>query len=165
MQLKSKSHNLCSKKCFPDLLNKKTIGELYTLFVESEMDEKEYQTIQAMRCKGETITASDVEEITEDEVIIDRTLLFGVTSAKIKWHIYFKEGKIHKLIYANNTIITHRSYFEVDLSELIPSSGKLYPECCDYQFCALLINMGIELSFTHFDYEKRTKIFYGKVEL
>jgi len=125
------------------------------------MDEMEYQTIQSLMCKGEIITVSDIEEIS-DEVFLERTLLFGYTSSRFTCHVYFKGERIHKLIYSHGGVVSHNTYAEVAPAELIPSK-RLYPEACDYAFCSLLITMGIELPFTTFDNTRKKKIFYGKV--
>lgn len=66
----------------------------------------------------------------------DRTLLYGYTCNKKNFHVYMKNMKI------------------------VPDKW-LYPEYCDYRFCKLLKNHGIELPFTAYQEERPIKDFYG----
>lgn len=127
------------------------------------MNFEKFQTIQTIQKKSdEYITVSDVEEISKEEGLGDRTLLYGYNVSKFKWHVYFKYGLIHKVIYSNKNPISHKKFEEVNPKILIPNK-RLYPEACDYLFCSLLISMGFELLFTNFNKEKRKKMFYGMV--
>lgn len=125
------------------------------------MNEKEYETLKSLRCDNEVITVSDVSEETA-EGLIDRTLLYGYTPSRFTWHVYLKDERIHKLIYANREPVTHDRFESVEPKILIPNK-RLYPEACDYSFCALLITMGFSLPFTTWNPDRKWKIFYGMV--
>lgn len=81
----------------------------------------------------------------------DRTLLYGYDCDRRTWHIYQKDGEIHRAIY-----ITHNpkpeAYDhgpELDVEILVPNK-RLYPEACDFEFCKKLKQLGAWLSFTTF---------------
>jgi hypothetical protein len=126
------------------------------------MNSLEFKCLKLMlETDEETITSSDIEEISEG--LGERTLLYGKTSSKFSWHIYFKNFFIHKLIYVNKQVISHKSDRKIEIKELIPSSGVLYPECCDYNFCMLLYEMRIDLPFATFNNTKKSEKFYGLI--
>lgn len=90
------------------------------------------------------------------------TLLYGYDVDRNTWHVYVKDGKIHRHIYRDQWDEATLSYRTrtlagssgqeewKDASLLVPSK-RLYPERCHYLFCALLKAKGIYLTFTTFN--------------
>lgn len=91
----------------------------------------------------------------------DRTLLYGYTCERNTWHVYLQKNRIYTVIYKWNEEpeeweITHNCQY-------IPDK-RLYPECCDYEFCKLLKEKGFSLPFTIWDDDNKREntIYYGK---
>ncbi len=93
----------------------------------------------------------------------DRTLLWGYTCERDSWHVYLENGCINLYVYAypekEVLLLTKGSYFP---EELIPNK-RLYPEACDFEFCQLLLSMGVALPFTTFNEDRKIQQFYGFV--
>ena len=75
----------------------------------------------------------------------DRTLLYGYTCERDTWHVYIKDGIIHTAIYKCKESLIERRVN--DNFDYVPDK-RLYPECCDYEFCTLLNEKGVNLPFT-----------------
>jgi len=91
----------------------------------------------------------------------DRTLLYGYTCDRESWHVYLRDGEIVVLIYMNEsdpeilTVLSNHDY--------IPNK-RLYPECCDYEFCNLLSkDRDVVLPFTVWMDLREEKQYYGYV--
>lgn len=75
----------------------------------------------------------------------DRTLLYGCTSEAETFHVYLKDGLIHRLIYSrDNPCISFESGEFLEAEKLAPSS-KAYPERCDTFFVLLMDDSGVEV--------------------
>ena len=113
------------------------------------------------KIKEKIIEAEDLKPFLKD-----RTLLYGYTNERKTFHVYMKNVKIHTVIYDtdfNNGIQKPINMMEVEIKsnhDYVPNK-RLYPECCDYHFCKLLKNIGIELPFTTYQEERPIKDFYG----
>ncbi|WP_315740043.1 MULTISPECIES: hypothetical protein [unclassified Bradyrhizobium] len=79
----------------------------------------------------------------------DRTLLYGYDCERYTWHIYQKDGQIHRAIYlgSNPSPQSFDSEAHFVASALVPNK-RLYPEHCDFDFCMKLAALGIHLPFT-----------------
>lgn len=94
----------------------------------------------------------------------DRTLLYGNSHMNYVHHLYIKNQNIYMVYY-------HSSYIEaVYCDKYIQSNDayirnfvKLYPECCDYEFCKLLLNKGLSLPFRIWDYRVKTNLYWGRI--
>lgn len=119
------------------------------------MNLRQYKTVANYKM----ITANDL--INKD----DRTLLYGYTYNRDTWHVYLKDGEIVTVVYgykrapARVKVATNGGYMP---------SKRLYPECCDFEFCNLLKEKGVYLPFAKWD-ELRTGrressvIYYGEI--
>lgn len=88
----------------------------------------------------------------------DRTLLYGYTLDKKTHHVYFFKGNIYVGQYTHGGIVR-----QVDVrsnADYIPNK-RLYPEACDYEFCYLLLELGITLPFTSFDLNRDPRQYHG----
>lgn len=79
----------------------------------------------------------------------DRTLLYGYDVDRRTWHVWQKDGYLHRAIYiqSNRLPEVHDQNIELDAETLAPNK-RLYPEACDLEFCLKLRAFDIHLSFT-----------------
>lgn len=85
-----------------------------------------------------------------------RTLLWGYTSSHHSFHAYLDEqGAIHRVIYAHTgkqaVLVEHLSEEQIGEGSSYLSVKRLYPEACDYEFCAQLVDHGIKLPFSPYN--------------
>lgn len=98
----------------------------------------------------------------------DRTLLFGCTQNKDSWHVYLQDKLIHIFLYEMYHLTDHPATIRFkknqifDSRELVPDK-RLYPECCDYEFCVLLKEQGIYLPFITWIKNRKLAQFYGEI--
>lgn len=94
----------------------------------------------------------------------DRTLLYGYTVDRDTWHVYLRDGVIHRFVYSpdynvrvvpepdqwafQNVNALSYDYFQTwyNGEALIPSK-RLYPNHCDYEFCSFMKSNGFSLPF------------------
>ena len=90
----------------------------------------------------------------------DRTLLYGYDCDRRTWHVWQKDGYLHRAIYiqSNRHPEVHDQNVELDAATLVPNK-RLYPEACDIEFCTKLRALDIDLPFTTygtlFDHDRR----------
>jgi hypothetical protein len=87
--------------------------------------------------------------------IYNRTLLYGYTCERETFHVYIKNKQIYVIVY--NTEYYRGGPRPVNMRQIEVKSNRdyvpdkrLYPERCDYHFCKLLKEKGIDLPFTAF---------------
>ena len=90
-----------------------------------------------------------------------RTWLYGYTSTRSTWHLYLYEGTVYLYIYNDTELPALISRFN-SYNELVPNK-RLYPECCDYDFCAFLRGKDVNIPFTKYNEDRGKETFYGKV--
>ena len=103
-----------------------------------------------------------VRLITSDDLTnkSNRTLFYGYTCERDTWHVYLKDNQINAVVYNSRKkpeiayIFTNHSF--------VPDK-RLYPECCDYEFCKLFKERGIDLPFTTWTDREEKKIYYGEI--
>lgn len=113
--------------------------------------------------------------ISEPEVVIspddlenksDRTLLYGYTCDRDTWHVYIKDEVIHTIWYNSreDDIVICELPNYISNEQYIPNK-RLYPECCDFEFCSLLKNKEVHLPFTTWDdnRDREEEQFYGLI--
>ena len=93
----------------------------------------------------------------------DRTLLFGYTCDRDTWHVYINNNKIISICYSYNEKITEGNTIIIEDNEDYVPNKRLYPERCDFEFCKLLKEYGINLPFTYYDNNIENKKYYGKI--
>lgn len=89
----------------------------------------------------------------------DRTLLMG-DYGHFRWHVYLKNKKIRVADYEGYSLIER--FVESNL-DFAPNSYTFYPEYCDYEFCKLLIERGVDMEFEEYEPVSKEEQFYGKV--
>ena len=100
--------------------------------------------------------------------IHDKTLIYGYTCERKTFHVYLKDHKIYTVIYEREfsrgkPIPVNMRLLEVTSNRDYIPDKRIYPEMCDYHFCQLLIQKGINLPFTNFQQEAETdeRGYYG----
>lgn len=122
----------------------------------SGMDKQEFERLREVDVVERKLTIDDLADQSP------RTLLYGYTCDRATWHVYIAEGEIRTVLYGG--------YNDTGVHDMTPDSDdgyvpdkRLYPECCDEEFCTLLIERGVHLPFTTFDEDREVKQYYGKV--
>lgn len=111
------------------------------------------------------------EDISRELVLVDaamlldqtpRTLVYGYTCERDTFHVYLAEDGIHKVIYDHHGLIRQHvtEHDQIRASECVPDK-RLYPEACDFEFCALLKRRGVTLPFTTWNDSRRPALFHG----
>lgn len=85
--------------------------------------------------------------------VYNKTLLYGYTCERETFHVYIKNDQIYVVVY-NNDYSTDRvkpknmRQIKVTSNHDYVPDKRLYPERCDYNFCLLLKEKGVQLPFT-----------------
>lgn len=118
------------------------------------MNAQEYELLQSIKPVHKVLTVDDLENKSP------RTLLYGYTIERMTWHVYLNEqGEIVVMEYDRHTKPVQKPVQENQ--DFVPSK-RLYPERCDFEFCKLLTERNIYLSFTTADFEDfQEKRYYG----
>jgi hypothetical protein len=90
-----------------------------------------------------------------------RTLLHGYFCNRQDLHVYLEDEQIHRVVYEGSDLLEHRTE-EALLLEDFTVDKRLYPEQCDFEFCALLKRHDVNLPFTTFNPAREPEQFYGK---
>jgi len=122
-----------------------------------------------------TLTQEDIRKIKSQSTVLpafhtsqlddktDRTLLYGYTCDRDTFHVYLKDGLLHRIIYSRKNLISHEFGDSIDVELLIPNK-RTYPETCDFYFCMKLEVMSEHgITFTTYNGEREVKQFHGKV--
>lgn len=98
-----------------------------------------------------------------------RTLIYGYNIERETFHVFLDERGYIRIYYYdhNNKILSN--YNEIDEYSnfhYVPNK-RVYPESCDFEFCTLLCQHGVDIPFTAFDsirYDKvRNLNFHGEI--
>lgn len=105
----------------------------------------------------EMISVSELNNPTQD-----RTLLWGYTCERDSFHVYLKDGQIHKALYKfPNKLLFCTSGESMPCSSMAPDK-RAYPAACDEQFAQLMVEKNQHVSYTTFD-EREDIPFHGKL--
>jgi hypothetical protein len=125
------------------------------------MTRKEFEEIEGIHAKNDMISENDLAPFLDD-----RTLLYGYKDMGETYHVYLKNQKIHAVVY-KNTYCIDRIFPENMIEVPITSNQdyvtckRLYPECCDVNFCTLLKSRGERLPFTGYNEDRKPQKYYG----
>ena len=96
--------------------------------------------------------------------VTDRTLVYGYFSDRATFHLYLQGKEIHRLVTRAGEppeIVSHDVYDgKVPLTDVVPDK-RVYPKACDFEFCQLLLDVGVRMPFTTFDDRRPKADFYG----
>ena len=85
--------------------------------------------------------------------VYNKTLLYGYTCERETFHVYIKNEQIYVVVYNNDYStdkIKPKNMRQIKVTsnhDYVPDK-RLYPERCDYNFCMLLKERGVNLPFT-----------------
>lgn len=95
--------------------------------------------------------------------VYDKTLLYGYTCERETFHVYIKNEKIYVVVYYQDYSqdkIRPKNMRQLRVTsnhDYVPDK-RLYPERCDYEFCRLLKEKGIDLPFTNWNDNIKTDL-------
>lgn len=90
-----------------------------------------------------------------------RTLVYGYFTDRSDLHVYLAEdGRIHRVVYVGDTLAWYGTEETLTL-ESFTVSKRLYPECCDFEFCQVLKEHDVSLPFTTY-VKHENRPFFGK---
>lgn len=93
----------------------------------------------------------------------ERTLVYGYTADKDTLHVYLEAGVIHKVVYNfKGELLLHKTERDGLMYAECAQAKRIYPETCDFDFCALLKRRGVALSFYVWANNRELAAFYGK---
>lgn len=94
----------------------------------------------------------------------DRTLVWGYTTERRDFHVYFKDGLIHRFMpaFSRTDTDSHVCATSFEVGMLYPNK-RLYPEACDYEMMLKVYDAGGMPSFTTWDDSRPPARFYGPV--
>jgi len=121
------------------------------------------QEFEELRYKGSSIeNIISVDELVNQE---DRTLLWGYTCSRDSWHVYLLDREINlfHFVYPKEKIkYLCQESFDLEKQSLVPDK-RLFPEACDFEFCKLLKEKGLNLPFTVYQTDRDPKQFHGAI--
>lgn len=120
------------------------------------MTEEQLEMLNKVELMDDLVTINDLTDKS------DRTLLFGYDCDRVTFHIYIKDEEIHNVYYGGYNADKIEKFLAVTNEDYIPDK-RLYPNCCDYEFCSLLTSRKIYLPFTTYDSKRDKKKYYGEV--
>jgi hypothetical protein len=93
----------------------------------------------------------------------ERTLVYGCTADKDTLHVYLEAGVVHKVVYNfKGELLLHKTDRDGLMYAECAVAKRIYPEACDFDFCAVLKRRGIALSFYVWADNREPAAFYGK---
>ena len=99
-----------------------------------------------------------VDDLTDQS---DRTLLYGYTLDRDTFHVYLKDGIMHRVIYSfKRYIVDHIEGEELDAHDLSPCK-RAYPERTDFEFAKALRIRDVHVSLTTFTEGVEKAQYYG----
>ena len=114
----------------------------------------------------ETVTVQDINDNQTD-----RTLILGYTVHRNTFHVYLKDGILHRHVYDyTGQTLTH-DFGDTLLASSLAPNKRSYPQWCDFEFCKLLLVKGVNPNFTRYtepdeesvQYHNECAPFAGKV--
>jgi len=109
------------------------------------MNQEQYKALVHLATAARLISVSDLADKSA------RTLVYGYTCNRDTFHVYLKDGQIHKVVYTfDRTLIDQFSGSEIEPEACVPDK-RIYPEACDYEFCMLLKKFDAYMPFTGFN--------------
>ena len=117
------------------------------------MNKHEFEMLKNIEIVSSKLTIDDLEDKS------DRTLLYGYTCNRDTWHVYVLDREIIAVMYGFGEM--REIHVEED-TDYVPDK-RLYAECCDFEFCALLTERGVYLPFTTFNEDREYVQFYGEL--
>ncbi len=124
------------------------------------MTPQELENVHALRAAP--IAAVDLAPGLTDQR--DRTLLYGYDCDRNTWHVYLKDGVIHRIVYPFRGDVLVEDVGPDHVPAALVPDKRLYPERCDFEFCMMLARLGVAMSFTVFGQDPTPGVaFHGRL--
>lgn len=126
------------------------------------MTPQEYETISKHRdAYPAMISIKDAQFFIPTK---EGTLLWGYTCERYSFHVYIKDGLLHRLIYSTSEskVIDHISGESLKAEDLHPDK-RIYPEATSFDFIIALYKAGQDPSITRYDHERPERQWHGKI--
>lgn len=120
------------------------------------MTAAEYEKLATTTPRVRLITAYDLTDKS------GRTLLYGYTVERHTCHVYLNYEELIKCVVYENRDCEVVQFFP-DRNEHYVQNKILYPAKCDFEFCKLLKEAGVDLPFTTFDKMHMPDICHGRL--
>jgi hypothetical protein len=121
------------------------------------MNQEQFELLRKLHSKTHFINVDDLVDVR------DRTLIYGYEPDRATFHLYLKDGLFHKVVYNyQGALLTKRVSHLIEPEFCVPMK-RIYAECCDFNFCALLRQNGVYLPFTTPNWERPKSQYYGKI--
>lgn len=118
---------------------------------------KDIMTIKAQ------VLIQPVFHVSQLDDTADRTLLWGYTGDRYSFHVYIKDGTLHRVIYTRKELIDYISGDSIEAPLLVPNK-RTYPEACDFDFCMKLeVMLDHGITFTTYHEKRVPAQFHGKL--
>ena len=120
------------------------------------MDKNQFESLENPPRLTERVTAGFLQDQTP------RTLIYGYSTARDTFHLYLAEDGIHLVVYDYHKLqLQHKHENEgIRFSECVPDK-RVYPEACDYEFCTMLLQAGMNIPFTAWTDGRKEQAFHG----
>jgi hypothetical protein len=81
-----------------------------------------------------------------------RTLVYGYTTDRNTFHVYLDvDGLLHRVGYdGDDFLLAHGDESKLIPLDFVPDK-RVYPECCDLEFCRMLMRAGVSVPFTGYN--------------
>jgi hypothetical protein len=111
------------------------------------MDKQEYD---AVMLQGKRVPLVQAYLFAEP----DRTLLYGYTVEKHTFHVYLKDGLIHRVIYnQRDEVLDYQAHATWEAPSLVPDK-RAYPERTDAGFARLMLHHRIDIHYMKFNQDR-----------
>lgn len=104
---------------------------------------------------NELIHVSELENLDQD-----RTLMYGYGFESDTFHVYLKDGQIHKVVYGYPDKLIYSSSGESAACVSLAPGKRAYPAACDAQFAKLMLEKNQYVAYTTFQ-EREDIPFHG----
>ena len=120
------------------------------------MKHEEFLELLQISAEPQSISLSDLHYRS------DRTLIYGYYPNRTTFHLYLKDKKFHVVTYDGDKVLNYQHGYSLLIEDCVPTK-RIYPECCDAEFCGKLLRRGKSLPFTTFNPDRKEAQFYGKL--
>jgi hypothetical protein len=119
------------------------------------MNHEQYVEVQRLTRRPQMVEVNDLMNLA------DRTLIYGYDCDRNTFHLYLKDNLFVRIYYTfEKKILSSDIGPFMIATECVPDK-RVYPECCDFDFCVLLHSKGIDIPFTGFESNRPPSTFYG----
>lgn len=124
------------------------------------MDKQSYEDLRKNNHMEPSIISVDQVAQYQKE---DGTLLYGYTCDRDTFHVYLKNGELHRVIYDfDGDVLDYIHGAELE-ADLLHPNKRIYPEASSYDFIVSLRKTGCDPSLTTFNESREQATWHGEV--